>query len=259
MEKAIVVDGGTIWAHDSGGDSAPILLLHGGWTDSRVWARLLGFLPETQRVIRYDGRGYGRSTPPAVPFSQFDDAVTVLDQLGVSSALFVGHSGGGSTALSLAVRRPELVTGLVLLAPGVSDYPWPTTDSYFTDFAAGYVAADRAALVELGLRTWSPGDSSAQTRSLLCDAVEALFSYSDTCRPDPPTFDRLSDVAVPTTLIIGDQDHHSVVSCGVTICERIPDCQTTILPGVDHLVPLRAPDVVAEAIARHMSSGTPGS
>ena len=259
MENAIVVDGGAIWAHDSGGSGTPIVLLHGGWTDSRIWAQLSRFLPLPQRVIYYDARGYGRSAPPTASFSQFEDAVTVLDQLGVSSALLVGHSGGGATALSLAVTHPERVAGLVLLAPGVSDYPWPTTDAYFTDFLAAYAAGDRAALVELGLRTWSPDDSSDDTRSMLGDAVDALFRYGGRCRPDPPAFDRLSDIGVPTSLIIGDQDHHSVVSCGAAVSERIPGCHTTVLPDVDHLIPLRVPGAIAATIARHTPARSTGS
>jgi len=117
----VTVDGGAIWAYDGGGDGTPIVLLHGGWTDSRIWAQLTCCLPPARRVIWYDARGYGRSTPPTTSFSQFEDAKTILDRLGVSSALLVGHSGGGATALSLAVAQPQRVAGLVLLAPGVSD------------------------------------------------------------------------------------------------------------------------------------------
>jgi pimeloyl-ACP methyl ester carboxylesterase len=130
-------------------------------------------LPSGRRVISYDARGYGQSAPPTGPFSQFDDAVAVLDRLGVPSALLVGHSGGGGTAVSLALTHPERVTGLVLVAPGVSDYPWPATDAYFTGFEAAFAAGDRAALVELGRRTWSPGDASEDTTSMLRGAVDA--------------------------------------------------------------------------------------
>src|SRR4051812_31634388 len=77
---------------------------------------------------------------------------------------------------------------------------------------------------------------------------DALFGYGDTCRSDPPAFDRLSGVDVPTTLVIGGQDHHSVINCGVAISDRIPGCRTIVLPGIDHLIPLRAPGAVAAAI-----------
>jgi pimeloyl-ACP methyl ester carboxylesterase len=70
----------------------------------------------------------------------------------------------------------------------------------------------------------------------------------------PPVFNRLSGVGVPTTLIIGDHDHHSVISCGFAISERIPGCHTIVITGVDHLIPLRVPDIIARAIAEHASA-----
>jgi 3-oxoadipate enol-lactonase len=242
---------GVIQACDTGGQGEPIVLLHGGWTDSRIWAELVNFLPPARRVISYDARGYGRSALPTDPFTELEDVLTILDQLEISSALLVGHSGGGATALSLAVTRPELVTGLVLLAPGVSDYPWPLADHYFTDFEAGYAAGDRAALVELGLRTWAPGDFSIETRAMLHDAVDSMFKRGDMCQPDPPVLGHLTEVEVPTTLIIGRQDHPSVISCSAAIADRIPNCRVSAPAHVDHLLPLRIPDAIALAIAGH--------
>ena len=137
----------------------------------------------------------------------------------------------------------------MLLAPRVSDYPWPLADAYFTDFEAGYAAGDHAGLVELGLRTWAPGDSSTETRSMLHDAVTSMFRCGDMCRPDPSIFDRLVEVDTPTTLVVGGQDHHSVIGCSTAIAERIPDCHLSVPARVDHLVPMRIPDAIAVAVS----------
>ncbi len=59
----IDVDGGTVWADDSGGDGPPLVLLHPGVGDSRIWDPVLPALTEGYRVIRYDARGYGQSPP----------------------------------------------------------------------------------------------------------------------------------------------------------------------------------------------------
>ena len=60
----IAVDGGTVWADDSGGDGPPLVLLHPGVGDSRIWEPVLAPLTAGYRVIRYDARGFGNSPPP---------------------------------------------------------------------------------------------------------------------------------------------------------------------------------------------------
>ena len=60
----VAVDGGTVWADDSGGDGPPLVLLHPGVGDSRIWDPVLAPLTAKYRVIRYDARGFGQSLAP---------------------------------------------------------------------------------------------------------------------------------------------------------------------------------------------------
>ena len=89
----------------------------------------------------------------------------------------VGHSGGGGTTIGLALASPGGSAGLVLLAPGVQDYPWPMDDPYNTEFMALATAGDRAGLAELGLRTWAAaGPADAAARAQVEGAVAAMFA-----------------------------------------------------------------------------------
>ena len=123
-ELMVPVNGGEVWAEDSG-DGPPLVLLHPGVGDSRIWDPVLPALTATHRVIRYDARGFGRSPAPSVEFSLYDDLVTVLDYLKLTGTPIVGCSQGGDCALGLAVLQPARVSALVLLCPGVSGYQWP--------------------------------------------------------------------------------------------------------------------------------------
>ena len=78
-ELIVPVNGGEIWAEDTGGDGTPLVLIHPDWGDADIWSRLTGLLSGRFRVIRYDDRGFGRSPAPAVPFSRADDLRAVLD------------------------------------------------------------------------------------------------------------------------------------------------------------------------------------
>jgi 3-oxoadipate enol-lactonase len=68
-ETMIAVDGGEVWTDDSGGSGPPVVLLHPGVGDSRIWEPVMAALTGSWRVIRYDARGFGRSPAPAVQFS----------------------------------------------------------------------------------------------------------------------------------------------------------------------------------------------
>jgi 3-oxoadipate enol-lactonase len=121
----IAVDGGEVWADDSGGDGPPLVLLHPGVGDSRIWAPVLPGLTGNYRVIRYDARGFGESPAPVVPFSLLADLLAVLDYYDVKRAAFVGCSQGGASALGLALAQPERVAALVLLCPGIPGFAYP--------------------------------------------------------------------------------------------------------------------------------------
>ena len=68
------------------------------------------------------------SPAPTEPYVLVDDLVTVLDHFGIGRAPVVGCSQGGDAALGLAIARPERVSALVLLAPGISGFPVPPQD-----------------------------------------------------------------------------------------------------------------------------------
>jgi len=80
MEKMIEVDGGTVWAEDTGGPGSRVVLLHPGIGDSRIWNPILPPLAARYRVIRYDARGHGGSPPATVPYTLLDDLIDAAFQ-----------------------------------------------------------------------------------------------------------------------------------------------------------------------------------
>jgi 3-oxoadipate enol-lactonase len=205
MELRIAVDGGEVWAEHVAGPGVPVVLLHPGAGDSRVWDPVMPRLAERHRVLRYDVRGYGRSESPTCEFSLVEDLASVLDQLELEQVVLVGCSMGGDTALSLALNDPARVRALVLLCPAVSGFPMPD----------------------------EPDDQA------------------DYLRKDPPVYDRLQEIRVPSVVMVGDKDRPIVAAVAGAAAARIPGCEFIWLPGADHLPSLRSPDQVAETILRY--------
>lgn len=245
----IGVPGGEIWADDTGGSGTPLVLVNPGWGVASIWSPLLGVLGDRYRVIRYDDRGFGRSPVPTVPFTRLDDLRAVLDHLGVADPVIVGHSGGGGTVLALALSDPERVASLVLIAPGADDYPWPQDDPYLAEFMKLYSAGDQDGLVRLGLETWAAAAHDAAARAEISAAVAGFFRVGELGQPDPPVYHRLGEVRTPAVVVRGDREYPMVADCADRIAARIPGCGHVIIPGADHLLPLRAPHRLAEIIA----------
>ena len=119
----------TVWSEASGPlDAPPIVLVHGAMDRSAGLLRLSRRLSDRFRVIRYDRRGYGRSTGVGPPFTidaHIDDLAEVVDQAtGGGVSLAFGHSLGGNVALGLAQRRPELVERVAIYETPLSWLPW---------------------------------------------------------------------------------------------------------------------------------------
>jgi pimeloyl-ACP methyl ester carboxylesterase len=226
-----------------------VVLVHGDWTDSRLWDPLVPLLRDRFRVIRYDWRGFGRSSRPTRPFTHASDLPRLLDRLGVERAIAVGYSGGGSAAAGLAIYRPERTAALALVAAGAQDYPWPLDHPYFAETGPLIAARDRDGLVRLGLRTMAPAGGSDVIEAMLTGAVSSWFEIGDLEREDPPVFGRLGEIRIPSVMLLGDLEFPLVADAARAIAAHIPGCRTVVVPGADHMLPLRAPGRIADALA----------
>jgi pimeloyl-ACP methyl ester carboxylesterase len=121
--------GGVTLSGEESGEGLPVLLLH-GLTATRRYVVMGSKLLERSghRVIRYDARAHGHSSPAPEPTAYdyellTDDALAVLDERGVERAVIAGASMGAHTLLTLALRRPDRVAGIVVITPAYSGDP----------------------------------------------------------------------------------------------------------------------------------------
>lgn len=249
----ITVDGGTVWAEDSGGDGPPLVLLHPGVGDSRIWDPVLAALTAKYRVIRYDARGFGESPAPSVKFSLLRDLVAVLDHYGVERAAFVGCSQGGASSLGLALAQPERVSALALLCPGIPGFPDPEEDEddeLEAEWERAHAAGDVDALAGVMQRVWGAAGATPAVMEQLRSAARATLVAEDLELEDPPVFGRLGEISVPASLMVGDADYPPLVESNRQASARIPGCEFVLVPGMDHLPPLREPALVLDQITR---------
>jgi pimeloyl-ACP methyl ester carboxylesterase len=142
--------------HEVRGDGPPVLLVHAGIADSRMWAPLAERLVAAAfRAVTCDLQGFGRTPLAPGTVSNGADVFAPLDHLGIERVAVVGASFGGRVALELALRAPERVAALALLDAGLDEFD-------ASDELAAFEAAEEAALeaadldaaVDANLRTW---------------------------------------------------------------------------------------------------------
>ena len=127
---ADVSDGGRLyWEH--AGRGPVIVLIHAGLWDRRIWDAQMEPFAESHRVVRYDLRGFGRSSPLEQPFSAREDLAELLGALGIDQAALVGCSIGGGLAVDFAIEFPGSVSALVAGCAGASGDPTDDDEATF--------------------------------------------------------------------------------------------------------------------------------
>ena len=248
--------------HDGAGPT--IGALHAGVADRRCWRETAACLAGGATVVSYDRRGYGETPPSSVPFSNLDDLLLVLDELDESIVWLLGNSMGGELALDLALRAPDRVAGLILLAPAVSGAPElpldPDTQRLSDLIDEALDAGDLDELNRLETWLWLDGPSSREGRvgdpvRALALAMNAIVIANESERaeleaaPDVQAWDVLAEVSVPTTVGCGTLDLTGIVTRSQTLAKSLPRGEFVALDGVAHLPSLEAPATVARLVA----------
>jgi pimeloyl-ACP methyl ester carboxylesterase len=250
MGALLGVGADQVWLEDTGGSGEPLVLLHPGIADSTIWDRVVPLLGE-RRVVRFDGRGFGRSPRATEPFQAMADLVSVLEHLGVARAHLVGNSMGGETSLALAVTSPERVASLTLLCPGVGGYPWPepspTEQELIERYRAAREAGDLDTLVEIGLAEWCRSGADDYLAAQMRDSSAADLAQDELEQPNPDQWDRLDRLDLPTTVVAASLDPADSLQASLDLAERIPGAELVRLE-VDHLPQYRDPEAVADAV-----------
>ena len=215
-------------------------------------------LSERHRCIAPDLRGWGGSDRMAMSYDlhvQADDIAAIVQSLGLSHYILVGHSMGGKIAQILASRRPTGLKGLVLVGPAPpTPLPVPEEqkkailDSYQTPAGTDF------ALSVITEKKLSPGLRKQVVEDSLGGAPAAKSAWTE----QGMALDiggLVGTINVPTTVILGNADkveHEDVLRR--ELASRIKGTEFIILPGVGHLSPLEAPAEVAAAITKAISN-----
>jgi pimeloyl-ACP methyl ester carboxylesterase len=275
-ERIVRANGVDLCVETFGDPAEPAILLIAGAAGSMLsWEdELCARLAAGDRyVIRYDNRDTGRSVtyPPGAPGYEgtdlVEDAVALLDALGVARAHLVGISAGGGIAQLVALDHPGRVSSLTLIAtsagPGDPDLP-PMSDELRARFATPAPEpdwTDREAVIAYLVEdarayagTSRPFDEQAWRDLAGRDFDRSIDIASGTnhflAEGGPGWRQRLAEIRVPTLVLHGTEDPLFPYAHGVALANEIPGARLVPLEGTGHELPRAAWDVAVPAILR---------
>ncbi|MBA2946727.1 bifunctional 3-oxoadipate enol-lactonase/4-carboxymuconolactone decarboxylase PcaDC [Streptomyces himalayensis] len=243
-----------------GPEDAPVLILGPSLgTTWHMWDRQVPELTRQWRVLRFDLPGHGGAPAhPAPSVGELADRLlATLDELGVQRFGYAGCALGGAIGADLALRHPERLASLVLIAAsprfgtadefrqrgvivrtnGLDPIARTSPERWFTPgFAAAQPAITEWAVQMV--RTTDPGCYIAA-----CEALAAFDIRAE-----------LGRIGVPTLVLVGSEDQVTGPAEARTLVAGIPDARLAVVPGASHLAPVEQPAAVTDLLIRHFST-----
>ena len=243
---------GTSLFYETQGQGFPIVFVSGGGIlDRRGWDNQFKTFAETNRVIRYDVRGIGKSARPTGPFSHSKDLYALLTYLKIQRAHVVGLSVGGAIAIDFAIEHSEIVDCLILAAPGLSSDAKSEPNLQSLAALAGLFKTDGLdRVIELTLgapfvlskQNVSGGKKVFEIYFDNEDVFEAGFPIYTLWQPiQPPPESRLVNIRARVLIMRGDNDSPAYASMTDQISKGIPQAMTVVIPGGTHFLNLEKP------------------
>lgn len=230
-------------AFERAGDGPPVVLLHGGVSDSREWRRQIDGLCDDFTVVAWDAPGCGRSSDPPESYRMPDYAnclASFIAALELGRPHVVGLSFGGTLALELYRQNSTLPRTLVL-ASAYAGWAGSLPPDVVAERLAG-ILRESELPPEQFARGWIPslltGQASAETAEELV-AIMSDFHPSGSrtmarAMAEADLRDVLPRIDIPTLLLYGDADRRSPLSLAEDFAVQIRGSRLVVMPGVGH-------------------------
>ena len=256
VEQAVTGRTSSGLAYEVAGSGDPLVLVHAGVADRRMWDPQWQGFAAAHRVIRYDLRGYGESLPPSGPWSQHADLLGLLAELGIERAHLVGASVGAGIAVEAALAQPSVVASLLLVAPGGALYGTPSDElrSVWHDEVEALDRGDLDAAVDVNLRAWV--DGPARVAEAVDPAIRdfvgrmqreafELPEWDPEAAPEtelePPAYARLAEIDCWSFVLVGEGDQPVTQEAAAHAAAEIPGARLEVWPEVGHMLTLERP------------------
>lgn len=267
--RDVVVNGVRLRVEEEGSGAESVVFSHGLLRDRRMFDAQVADLRDRYRCVRYDHRGQGESESSRDPDAGievvYEDAVALIEALGVAPCHWVGLSMGGMVGMRLAARRPELVRSLVLLETTAERESLVNALQGSLSLAVRRVVGPRLAATVLleptMMRYYGSTFRHDPTRRDECEAERADVAKKIRVTSSAvisgvlkrlPVVDELQAIRAPTIVVSGDEDAAIPPEKAKRLADAIPQARFEIVAGAGHTSTVEQPSAVTALIARFL-------
>lgn len=251
----MAVNGADLY-YEARGEGHPLVLVHAAIADSRMWDDQMDAFSALYTVVRFDTRGFGRSTMPHEPAATYEDIYGLLRALGMAKAHLIGVSMGGGMIIDFALAHPDMATALIPVGPGLGGFEvWPNAEemALFEEVQAAMKAGDYDRATDLNLHAWVDGPGRkpdqvdprlrARAREMMAPTIAHAAEHNaiGSKELEPPAATRLGEIHLPTLVIVGDQDFSDVHAAVDAIAAGVPGARKAVIQGAAHVPNMERP------------------
>jgi len=258
VQKGFAEVNGTRLYYEVAGEGHPLVLNHGGLVDNHLWDDQFDEFAKHFKVIRYDIRGFGQSgmiKKGMEPYSMERDLYSLLQFLGIHKTYMLGLSMGGSLSVDFTLQYPEMVDALITVGAGLSGYEEEEPEELkakFEKMEEAFRSGDIDRSVEISLQIWTDGPfrTPEQVNPLMREHVRAMTTHNfkrgddeevQPQRLEPPAANRLSEIHVPTLVIVGSEDVEYILSIADKLEKDIVGAKKVVIPHTAHHLNMEKP------------------
>jgi 3-oxoadipate enol-lactonase len=239
--------------YEVAGEGVPVVLVHGLALDARMWDEQVESLSDCAMLIRYDARGFGRSTrdDEGLSYTHADDLWSLVDHLGLEPVVLVGLSMGGRIALEATLEAPRQTRALVLLDAVLDGVPWDVEsrrgmDAISEGLQSNGIRGAKDAWLRHGFFT--PAQRSPDVARRLTQMVDDYsgihWTEEDPHGPHPDCLTQLRTIETPTTVVVGELDVPCFMEMADVLAGSIPGASKVVIRDAGHMVNMEAPSAV---------------
>lgn len=252
------------WCEDGDPDGAPVVFSNSLGTDLRLWDFVIDLLPkEGLRYIRYDTRGHGLSSCPDAPFGMgalVTDVERLMEHVGASDAVFVGLSMGGLIGQGLAVKRLDLVRGIVLSNTGAKIGNADMWSERIAAVEAGGIEAVADATMERWFsKAFRASPELQMWRNMLTRQLAKGYNLNMAAISGTDMMTPTSGLRLPAMGIAGSEDGSTPPDMVRELMGLIPGSGYELIRKAGHLPCVEQPELYAKHLMRFMDSIGHGS
>jgi pimeloyl-ACP methyl ester carboxylesterase len=243
--------------YEISGSGPTIVLIHDGLIHREVWDAQFIYFSKKYKVVRYDRRGYGKSSPATGNYSNLEDLNTLFTQLKIDRACLIGASSGGRLAIDFTLMYPQKASSMILVGAVVGGFSF--TKHFNT--RGGHLPSDlkdnqKESLYYASDDPYEIYHENKAAKNKIIELVKnnpiRIYGSQIIASQKTPAYKRLNEINIPVLILCGEFDipdvhaHAGAINAGISNSRRI------VIPKAGHLIPMEQPDLFNETVANFL-------